>query len=402
MKKKILLIILGLFIFVNVNAENVYLTLDYQEGIYYTREGGNLPYKSSQFALYKMKGSNLVYCIDPGTEITEKQYVDTNGYIESPYSEEITKKLELIGNYGYEYPGHSDIKYAMATQSLIWELTSNQTIKFWTEKDGKGNQIDISKEKEEIMNLVNKHNKLPSFNGHSFKGNLNQDFGIVDAYNVLDTFETNDPDTKIIDNYLQIIPTTTGEREITFTKKHYDDKKTIIFIGRDQKTQVMAKLRFSDDITFSIKLNVSPGNFIVQKVDAETNEKLEISGIRFKVKNLDTNEYLCENNKCEFITNNEGNFKVSNIIYGTYQIEECSNQKINGYSVNKEKMIIKVDENTKFNKIIDELYYLPLNFSNAKEVYEIPKTSYNSPIILISSIFSLLGITIINYEKRFI
>ena len=78
--------------------------------------------------------------------------------------------MELISYYGYGYPGHDSLKYYMATQELIW-LYSDDYVK-WMDKYSTngtlGNQINIDNEKNEILRLVNNHNKLPSFSNISY------------------------------------------------------------------------------------------------------------------------------------------------------------------------------------------------------------------------------------------
>ena len=46
----------------------------------------------------------------------------------------LIEKIQLYGYYGYNYPGHENLRYRAAAQSLIWEATGGQIIEFWTEK----------------------------------------------------------------------------------------------------------------------------------------------------------------------------------------------------------------------------------------------------------------------------
>ena len=117
------------------------LTLEKQEGIYYTRFSSDF-YKSSQFSIYKV-GNNIVYCIEPTKQITTYNYIDKDDYISLNLSEEEKENIALYGYYGREYPGHDNVRYSMAAQALIWEATSNQKVTFWTEQYEKGSQIDI-------------------------------------------------------------------------------------------------------------------------------------------------------------------------------------------------------------------------------------------------------------------
>ena len=105
--KKIIIVfflLLNVLIVEKVNAQTYNLILDRQEGIYYSRSGGDLPYYASQFIIYRL-GNEIAYCIEPSKNITTYNYVDSGGYINLPYSDEIKRKIQLIGYFGREYPG---------------------------------------------------------------------------------------------------------------------------------------------------------------------------------------------------------------------------------------------------------------------------------------------------------
>ena len=95
---------------------------------------------SAQYETYSMDGK-VVYCIEPGIDITTTSYLGYDGLQASPYSAEISKKIELIGHYGYDYPGHQTLRYRMAAQALIWETTGGQIVEFWTQASGYGDYI---------------------------------------------------------------------------------------------------------------------------------------------------------------------------------------------------------------------------------------------------------------------
>lgn len=142
--------------------------------VWYTRRGGGKPYMSAQYETYSMDGK-VVYCIEPGIDITTTSYLGYDGLQASPYSAEISKKIELIGHYGYDYPGHQTLRYRMAAQALIWETTGGQIVEFWTQASGYGDYINIDAEKNEIMRLVNSHyNKMinDGFNQANIKSKL--------------------------------------------------------------------------------------------------------------------------------------------------------------------------------------------------------------------------------------
>ena len=107
----------------------------------------------------------------------------------------------------------------------------------------------------------------------------------------------------------------------------------------------MKRNNINKEIKSTITVNVSGISLLVQKVD-ENSQLIKIPNIKFKVKDLTRNKYICSNNDCIYETNSLGNFLVEPLDYGEYEIEELEDQFINGYSWNKEKLHISLNENT--------------------------------------------------------
>jgi hypothetical protein len=92
----------------------------------------------------------------------------------------------------------------------------------------------------------------------------------------------------------------------------------------------------------------------VIKVDKDTGEVINRSGITFKIKNTDTGEYVCQTvtypkatTLCEFKTDDNGVLITPNLLHsGHYQLEEVD-QKIDGYVWNKESQPFEIGENSK-------------------------------------------------------
>lgn len=97
----------------------------------------------------------------------------------------------------------------------------------------------------------------------------------------------------------------------------------------------------------------------VIKVD-ENGVVLALPGIRFRVKNLDLNEYVCQPKiysesdvSCEFETDENGMFMFDDLLrFGHYQLEEID-QPILGYMWNSDPYIFSVDSST---VQIDDVY----------------------------------------------
>lgn len=241
--------------------------------VYYTRRGGGKPYMSAQYETYTMDGK-VVYCIEPGVDISNNSYLGYDGLQSSPYDEATNKKIELIGHYGYDYPGHQTLRYRMAAQSLIWETTGGQIVEFWTKASGYGDYININKERNEIMRLVNAHYSKPSFNGTTMEVVVGKEYKITDTNGLMSEYElysSNNLNVRIDGNDIYFTPLTTGNLKLNVVRKHYDNNTTIVYLGQDGASQKMGYFRFSDPVVATVNLNVLGGKIQLKKVDSETN-----------------------------------------------------------------------------------------------------------------------------------
>ena len=374
MKRKlfiILLFILLLKIKVNATTQGT-LMLSYEDGIYYTMISDNF-YMSYKFPFYTI-GNDIVYCIQPGANITTYSYVGEDGFINSPYSDELNLKLELIAHYGYEYPDHNTIKYRMATQELIWELTG-KIVEFWTMQYGNGNRIDVELEKEEIMRLVNEHYIKPSFDNITLEFNLGDRIVLTDTNNVLDYYNiTNDYGNNIQkdNNNLEIEFTKPGSYTIELSKDNYDNEMTVVFIGNGLESQRLGKFRVSSILKSYINVNVIGARIKLVKKDSESNEVIK-RRIKFKIKNIDTDEYICENSKCIFETNDRGYFITDNYYVGNYQITELEEQDYGNYVLNTDDLIISIDNTSNFEYDNDIIYNVEFTNKRVKGILHIDK-----------------------------
>ncbi len=111
-----------------------------------------------------------------------------------------------------------------------------------------------------------------------------------------------------------------------------------------KKSETINKVLANAEITAKLR---------VVKIDSETKKVIKRAGIKFKILNTDTNEYVCQTitypNKgtlCEFETDKNGEFITpSTIKAGTYKLEEVE-QKIDGYLWNNESREFTIDENS--------------------------------------------------------
>ena len=239
---------------------------------YYTRRGGGKPYMSAQWNLYDLDGKTA-YCIEPGVNITTSDYEGAIGWINSPYSDEVNRKIQLYGYYGYNYPGHENLRYRAAAQSLIWEATGGQIIEFWTERYGNGNFINLNAERNEILRLASTHYEVPTFDSDTKDAVIGETTTFTDTKSILSNFDvvkSSDASVSINGNTLSVTPNVVGNITVVLKKKTYTQDPTIIFVGKDATSQKMGMFGVDDPVLVRVKLNVVGGSLKINKKDLDT------------------------------------------------------------------------------------------------------------------------------------
>ena len=344
--KSVLALVVGAFSFL-VGFTNVFAATLVQTPVddyFYTRRGGGKPYMSAQWNLYDIDGK-VAYCIEPGVDITIHDYDGAVGYINSPYSDEINQKIGLIGYYGYNYPGHQTLRYRAAAQSLIWETTGGQIVEFWTEKYGNGSFINLNKERNAIMSLVNSHYKMPSFNNETKDAIIGQTVSFTDNTDVLSGYEiyrSDNATSSINGNTLNITPNAVGGITVSLIKKTYTSNPTMIFVGKDSKSQKMGIFGVHDPVVAKVKLNVKGGRVEIIKTDADTGTttpsgQASLVGAKFGV-------YDVNDNLITTLTTDSNSYAISDYLpsLNVFYIKELEAPK--GYVLNTEKYYFKLDK----------------------------------------------------------
>ena len=321
------------------------------DDVYYTRRGGGQAYASAQYNTYDMDG-RTVYCIEPGINITTHVYNGASGWINSPYSEEINRKIQLYGYYGYEYPGHQNIRYRMAAQALIWETTGGQIVEYWTKASGWGDYINVDYEKNQIKALANSHYQVPSFNNEFKTGIIGQPITFTDTTGVLSQYKvytSNGASSSINGNTLTVIPNKVGELTVSLVRKTYTDNPTTIFVGIDHKSQKMGYFGLDDPVAASVKMNVLGGRVELIKTDADTGTttpsgQANLVGAVYGV-------YDLNDNLITKLTTDSNSYAISDYLpdLKVYYIQEISAPT--GYVLDTTKHYFRLDSNNLLVKI---------------------------------------------------
>ena len=310
----------------------------------------------------------IAYCIEPGVNLYSNEYLGTNDLSITNLSEETIEKLKLIAYYGFGYtPGHHrEDLYYMATQELIWDLITGRETYWVKTRDVDGERINIDRYKTNIMNLVNTHYILPSFNNQEYEVELGQTYTIGDDNDVISRFKLVNPkdNVEIRSKKIVITPKSLDDNgEIELVTNLYTDKEFFIYYSGDSQKLMTTEGKI-DPLRTSLKIKVvTKPKIKIIKIDAETKQPIKTTGIKFKIKNLDENKYVCENDECIYETDNSGVIITQNKFeHGNYQIEEI-NEYIEGYLVNKEPLKITIDDDSNYLQENNDLY-LEYQFEN--------------------------------------
>lgn len=231
-------------------------TISYKrlDGIYFNLKVDGV--SSSNHVTMFYLDNRLAYCIEPGADINTSTYNSTNDWSKVSLSLDTQKYLEKLGYYGYEYPNHQTPRYYIATQELIWKAIKNVDIYWTTGINGTGSVIDVSAEKNEILNLVKKHDTIPSFVNDTITGEKGREMTIYDENMVLNDFNMSDSsihkidkqNNKLVINFSEELK----EESLLLTRKNYYNDLLLVYTMPG--SQSLASLRISAPETYSFKV----------------------------------------------------------------------------------------------------------------------------------------------------
>ena len=172
------------------------------------------------------------------------------------------------------------------------------------------------------------------------------------------------------------------QKNTTYNHEKLDDFKIVI---NEASAEKITKVATNAEITAKLKL---------VKVDSKSNKVLVRDGIKFKIKNLDTGEYVCQNitypnqeKICIFETKNGVFITPYVLTTGNYQIEELEEQTIDGYVWNKEPLKFSIGEDSKYIYDKDFGVMLEIKFSNKQVKGEIEINKKGEELIIENGTF---------------
>lgn len=374
MKKIIKAVIISVFVFFcsvfNANAleNDSELKTEYIDKVYayHYKRGILMSYGKLPF---RYQNGKLSYCIEPWKVINTKLYTSTNDWAQSGYTDEEKRQMELISHYGYGYEGHNTVRYYMATQELIW-LFKDDYVRWTTSLSDGAEEINVENEKNEILNLVNKHNVMPSFTGRCYSDDYGKTLVLEDINNVLDNYVI---DTSLNydrnNNSITIKLNRFGSNKILFRTKG-NNNETLLFRSKGVESQSMVFFGFNDFKESELSINVDKVKVRINKRDNETKDLIKEKGTIFKVKDVNTGEYINE-----YLEVNDG-YAIISLPKGKYELEEINAS--NGYVINSENQMFEINDNITLN---NEYYDIDVFNSHPKgEINVLKVNEDNMPL----------------------
>lgn len=384
MKKlqKIIIILVSVFTlnftFASVKAANgeQFYEGEWISNIYINKVMNNGYKKYQQAQIIRRKSDNqFAYCLEPFVKLkSNASYNEVSKNYQNSFYASVKQwhRVNLLAYYGYMYDGHEDPKWYAITQVLIWKIFyPDYDIYFTDTLNGKKKVNAYQEEIAELERLIVNHDKNISFLNDNINLNINDRISLTDTNGLLKDFSLTNSTipAHLNNNTLTIEGAMIGEQTISLVKK--DNKYTSVpLLYIDDNSQNILMSGSFEPINIDMKIQVNGYALKVQKVDMDTRQPIKKAGLQFKIKNLNTGQFIenPDNQKDKYIfeTNNEGYFKTSNILtYGKYEITEES-ISLDGYLWNKKPLIIELNENTSYLKDDNNCFYTTIMFENKR------------------------------------
>lgn len=240
--------------------------------------------KKINHKIYRMKiDGKYVFCIEPGIATSSG-----GGYVSEEYIDSKKDILSKIAYYGYTDTNQTKYDYAV-TQIMIWEELGDKFISTTVP--------NYHKRKAEVMERVNKHNILPSWNNEEITVKRGETIIVEDNNNIIGEmqFESNNTGTDILleGNKLKIIANKNSKDGFISYRKIPENEVGASIVYRKPNYQSLAEFHMESSMSANLNLNVlNLGGIKVKKIDEDTGKALANAKIRFeydgKVKDIIT------------------------------------------------------------------------------------------------------------------
>lgn len=339
--KKIIVFLMAIIGFSFFTTENVsaktFTEGSYIDNIYVTREkGGTKYYQRARFFI--RYGTNAFsYCIEPFATFDEEASYSRNQPVS--LTEYQKNRINLISYFGYKYGNHNDAKWYAITQFLIWREADSSGDIYFT--DGlNGNRINaFTDEINEIYNLVNNYEKIPSFSYSDINVVDGKEITLNDSNDVLSNYiVTNSINATINGNKLTISNIGEGDYTISLTRDDSRVGYTPIYFHSDSSQDMMVSGDIGTKNTY-FNLHTIKTKLEIMKIDKDT-KSIKPSGdaslIGATYELYDSNMNLIDT----LIIGEDNKIALEGIDFGKYYIKEI--KAGTGYTLDEEIHSIEI------------------------------------------------------------
>lgn len=316
-----LILIASIFIsktlLINVEAETAnFYEAEYIDNIYmnkYDYSTGITYFQKARF-FRKTNTNEFAYCIEPFKIFNgNSSYSSTN----SPnLSKNQIDRISKIAHFGYGYTNHNDTKWYAITQMMIWKESSPGDYYFTDSLNG--NRINIfQNEMNEINNLIDNYNKLPSFSNKEYILISGNELILEDTNNVLNNYKIDN--LEINNNKVIIKENKEGTYQYNLIREDNKYNKPYIFF-QSSTSQDLIETGNIQNINTSFKVSVIKTEIELTKLDKDTHSiipkgEAKLDGAIYTLYN-ENNEVIKE---LEIINNQS---IISSIPLGKYYLKE--------------------------------------------------------------------------------
>ena len=370
---------ISLMSILNVNAETAtFYEGEYIDNIYmskYQYSTNTIYYQKARF--FRKSGTNeFAYCIEPFSFFNENSTYES---VLNPYnlSQEQKQRIERIAHFGYGYKNHTEVKWYAITQMMIWETADPSSGKFYFTDTLNGNKIyPYQNEINEINDLVNTYDELPSFNNKNYDLVEGKEL-VIDGGNMMKYYSTNDNLT-VSYSHIIIKNLKEGTYKYTFYRDDNVGNHPSIFY-QSNNSQNLIQTGSIENKYASFTLNVHKTGINIKKLDFDTKStepqgEASLDGTKIQI--LDQMKHCIKELTIE---NNEA--AIENIYFGTYYIKEIEPGK--GYTLDEElhEVTISKDENIKditiYNKVIEKNIKIIKKYGNNNQFIPEPNIDFD-------------------------
>lgn len=300
-----------------------------------TLEGTNTTDWNANYQ-YLLINGGVVFCLDPSQLV----YDGVGGYTDADFPNELKNQMNLIGLHGYFEHGQTADWY-MASQFMMWELRG------WTINTT--NLANYANMKAEIQNRINHHYDKPNFFNIPVSITVDQTITLTDTNNVLDKFSINPIEGVTFSkngNQLSITPNINAPDDLTIVLKAYANgdgtESTVVYRIPGMPNQVVGKFNYQDPV--ALPLNIKVNKYGSLKLIKQDEDGTLVPNTSFNISsNADMSSPIGS-----YTTGSDGSITNSQLIPGTYYIQEIAVPSHLILDSSVKSVIIKPNETTTY------------------------------------------------------